>query len=90
MSRISMAHVPAIHIVASATAVRPWVISQMGPPRALSGAAQPKCSAQTLSTVAPTGTMKLNAVTTQIQYFAVALALRIDVNTHAAAPTREA
>jgi hypothetical protein len=55
-----------------------------------SGAAHAKCGAQSLSTTAPTGTTKLHAVTTQIQYFVVALAPRIDVSTQAAEPTIDA
>jgi hypothetical protein len=39
---------------------------------------------------APEGRTKLNAVATQIQYFVVALARRIDVNAHAAEATIEA
>jgi len=39
---------------------------------------------------APKGRTKLNAVATQIQYFVVALARRIDVNAHAAEETIEA
>jgi len=39
---------------------------------------------------APEGTAKLNAVTTQIQYFVVALARRIDVKAQAAEATIEA
>jgi hypothetical protein len=36
------------------------------------------------------GTTKLNAVATQIQYFVVALARKIDVSAHAAEATIEA
>jgi hypothetical protein len=43
-----------------------------------------------LSINAAAGTEKLNAVTTQIQYFVVALAPRIDVSIHAAEPTIDA
>jgi hypothetical protein len=39
---------------------------------------------------APTGSAKLNAVTTQIQYFVVALAPGMVVSTHAASPTVDA
>jgi len=39
---------------------------------------------------APEGRTKSIAVATQIQYFVVALARRIDVNAHAADPTIEA
>ena len=39
---------------------------------------------------APEGTMKLNAVATQIQYLVVALARRNDVSTHATEATIEA
>jgi hypothetical protein len=39
---------------------------------------------------APEGTMKLNAVATQIQYFVVALARGMDVSIHAAEATIEA
>jgi hypothetical protein len=39
---------------------------------------------------APEGTTKLHAVTTQIQYFVVALTPRIDVTSHAAEPTIDA
>jgi hypothetical protein len=39
---------------------------------------------------APEGRTKLNAVPTQIQYFVVALARRIDVSIHAAEATIEA
>jgi hypothetical protein len=49
-----------------------------------SGVAHPKCGTQSLSITAPIGTMKLSAVTTQIQYFVVALVPRIVVSTHAA------
>jgi hypothetical protein len=40
--------------------------------------------------IAPAGTTKLNAVATQIQYFVVELARRIDVNAHAAEQTIDA
>jgi hypothetical protein len=39
---------------------------------------------------APAGTTKLNAVTTQIQYFVVALAPGMVVNAHATRPTVDA
>jgi hypothetical protein len=85
-----MKKVPAIHMTAGTTAFRPSVISHIGPPIAPSGLAQVKCGAQILSINAPEGTTKLNAVTTQTQYFVVALAPRIDVSTHAAEPTIDA
>ena len=65
-------------------------MSHTGPPLAPSGAAHAKCGAQSLSIPAPTGTTKLKTVTTQSQYFVVALAPRIDVSTHAAEPTIDA
>jgi len=55
-----------------------------------SGLAHVKCGAQSLSMSAPEGTMKLNAVATQIQYLVVALARRNDVSTHAVEATIEA
>jgi hypothetical protein len=85
-----MKKVPAIHMTASTTAVRPSVISHIGPPIAPSGLAHVKCGAQSLSINAPEGTTKLNAATTQSQYFVVALAPRIDVSTHAAEATIDA
>ena len=45
---------------------------------------------QSISMSAPEGRTKLNAVATQIQYFVVALAPRIDVNVHAAEATIDA
>jgi hypothetical protein len=82
-----MVSAPVTHITASTTAVLPCVMAQIGPARAPSGAAHVKCGAQSLSITAPTGTKKLNAVTTQIQYFVVALAPRIDVSNQPAQPT---
>ena len=61
-----------------------------GPANVPSGVAHLKCGAQSLSITAPVGMMKLSAVTTQIQYFVVALAPRIDVSTHAAEATIDA
>src|SRR5580700_8190374 len=90
INRRSIAKAPAIHMTASATAVQPCVMFHMGSPMAPSGVAHLKCGAQSLSTTAPVGTVKLSAVTTQIQYFAVELAPRIEVSTHAAAPTIDA
>ena len=90
ISRKSMANAPAIHIPASTTAVRPCVIFHMGPPIAPSGVAHLKCGAQSLSITAAVGTMKLSAVTTQTQYFVVALGPRMVVSSHAAAPTMDA
>jgi hypothetical protein len=90
ISRISMPNAPAIHIPASTAAVRPCVMFHMGPPMTLSGVAHLKCGAQSLSIIAPVGTMKLSAVTTQIQYFVVALAPGMVVSTHAAVPTIDA
>ena len=90
ISRINMPNVPAIHIPASTTAVQPCVMFHMGPPMAPSGVAHLKCGAQSLSITAPTGMMKLSAVATHIQHFVVALAPRIVVSSHAAAPTMDA
>ena len=84
-----MKKAPSIHITLSTT-VRPSVISHIGPPIAASGLAHVKCRAQSLSINAPEGTTKLNVVTTQIQYFVVALAARIHVSTQAAEPTIDA
>jgi hypothetical protein len=81
---------PAIHVTLSATAVPPSVMSHIAPPKALSGLAHVKCCPQTLSITASEGTTKLNAVTTQIQYFAVALAARIDVSAQTAEPAMDA
>src|SRR6266568_1199879 len=61
-----------------------------GPANVPSGVAHLKCGAQSLSITAPVGMMKLSAVTTQIQYFAVALAPRMVVSSHAATPTMDA
>jgi hypothetical protein len=55
-----------------------------------SGLAHPKCGAHSLSITAPAGTTKLHAVSTQIQYFVVALAPRMDVSTQAVKPTIDA
>src|SRR5207248_3906503 len=90
ISRISMANAPVIHIKASTTDVRPCVMFHMGPPMTPSGVAHLKCGAQHLSITEAVGTMKLSAVTTQIQYFVVALAPRMVVSSHAAAPTMDA
>jgi hypothetical protein len=54
------------------------------------GLAHERCDAQSLSITAPSGRMKLRDAATQIQYFAVALAPRLDVRTHAVDPTIEA
>jgi hypothetical protein len=54
------------------------------------GLAHESCCAQSRSITAPSGKKKLNAVATQIQYFAVALPLRSDVRTHAALQAIEA
>jgi hypothetical protein len=59
----------------------------MGTPMAPTGVAHLKCGAQSLSITAPVGMMKLSAVTTQIQYFVVALAPGMVVSSHAAEPT---
>jgi len=85
-----MEKAPVIHMTPRIMAVRPYVISHTGSPIAPSGLAHVKCGAQSLSMSAPEGRTKLNAVATQIQYFVVALARRIDVNAHAAEPTIEA
>ena len=85
-----MISAPVIHVTASTTAVRPCVMSHTGLPIAPSGAAHAKCGAQSLSITAPTGTTKLKTVTTQIQYYVVALAPRNDVSTQAAQPTIDA
>jgi hypothetical protein len=74
-------------MTASTTAVQPFVISDIGPTIAASGLDDVKYRAQSMSINAPEGTTKFNAVTTQIQYFVVALAARIDVSTQAAEPT---
>src|ERR1051325_7730203 len=80
----SMEKVPVNHITPRIAAVRPCVKSHTGSPIAASGLAHVKCGAHSSSMSAPEGRTKLNAVTTQIQYFVVALARRIDVNAHAA------
>jgi len=85
-----MQKAPAIHIMASTTTVRPFVISDIGPTKAASGLDDVKYRPQSISINAPEGTTKFNAVTTQIQYFVVALAARIDVSTQAAQPTIDA
>src|SRR5579864_7010416 len=90
INRISMERPPVIHIAPRITAIRPCVISHTGSPITPSGLAHVKCAAQTLSISAPEDRTKLNAVATQIQYFVVALARRIDVNAHAAVATIEA
>jgi hypothetical protein len=54
-----------------------------------SGLAHAKCGVQSLSITAPAGKKKLNAVTTQIQYFVVALAPGTDVSTQAAQPSSD-
>ena len=81
---------PVIHITPRITAVQPCVMSHTGSPITASGLAHVKCAAQSLSISAPEGRTKLNTVATQIQYFVVALACRIDVNAHAAEATIEA
>src|ERR1700743_1728407 len=90
IKRRNIAMAPALQMVARMTAVRPSVISQMGPPIAARGYAQVKCAPQSLSISAPEGTKKLNAVATQIQYLVVALARSVEVSAHAAAATMEA
>ena len=54
------------------------------------GVAHERCADQTLSMRAPVGKMKLSEVTTQIQYFVVALAMGSDVRTHATRQTKDA
>src|ERR1700691_2432930 len=90
INRMSIEKAPVIHITPTITAVRPCVMSHTGSPIAASGLAHVRCGAQSLSMSAPDGTMKLNAVATQIQYLVVALARRNDVSTHAAEATIEA
>jgi hypothetical protein len=90
INRMSIEKAPVIHITPRITAVRPCVMSHTGSPITASGLAHVKCGAQSLSMRAPEGRTKLNAVATQIQYFVVALARRIEVNAHAAEATIEA
>jgi hypothetical protein len=87
---MSIEKAPVIQITPRITAVRPCVMSHTGFPITASGLAHVKRGAQSLSMSAPEGRTKLNAVATQIQYFVVALAPRIDVNVHAAEATIEA
>ncbi len=56
----------------------------------LKGVAHEMCDAPNLSMNPPNGTMKLSAVATQIQYFAVALTRGSDVSAQAAQQTSEA
>ncbi len=81
---------PVAQIAPRMTAVRPCVMSQTGPPMAPRGVAHVKCGAQNLSMSAPEGRAKFNAVATQIQYFVVALARRVEVSAQAAEATIDA
>ena len=89
-NRTNIQKAPAIHIAAITATVRPFVISDIGPTIAASGLDDVKYRPQSISINAPEGTTKFNAVTTQIQYFVVALAAQSDVSTQAAQPTIDA
>jgi hypothetical protein len=90
MNRPSIKKAPVTQVTPSTTAIRPRVITQTGLPITSSGLAHVKWDAQTLSTSAPEGKTRLNAVATQIQYFVVALARRTDVKAHVIEATIEA
>jgi len=77
INRVSMANAPAVHITASTTAARRWVMSHTGQRWHRAVRPIPKCGAHSLSTIAATGTKEVNTLTSHIQHFVVVRALLV-------------